>query len=78
MDDYSIDTIIRGKNLTCAILVDYLTEPIKLGILSIYNESVKLCDELDEPEKYLMTFQTFLSRIPKWNSNYCRPARIFL
>ena len=57
MDDYSIDTIIRGKNLTCAVLVDYLTEPIKKGILSIYDESVKLCDESDEPEKYLMTFQ---------------------
>ena len=69
MDDYSIDTIIRGKNLTCAVLVDYLTEPIKKGILSIYDESVKLCDESDESEKYLMTFQTFLSRIPKWNPN---------
>ena len=22
----------------------------------------------DEPEKYLMTFQNFLSRIPKWNN----------
>ena len=69
MDDYSIDTIIRGKNLTCAVLVDYLTEPIKKGILSIYDESIKLCDESDESEKYLMTFQTFLSRIPKWNPN---------
>jgi hypothetical protein len=68
MDDFSMDSIIRSKNGLCAQLVDLLTEPIKKGISSIYDESVKLCMELDEPETYLKTFQTFLSRIPKWNS----------
>ena len=37
------------------------------GIQSIFNESWKLCEENDEIEKYLMTFQNLLSRVPKWN-----------
>ena len=28
-----------------------------------------LCKNNDEDEKYLMTFQNFLSRVPNWNSN---------
>ena len=31
------------------------------------DESWKLCEENDELEKYLMTYQNFLVRIPKWN-----------
>jgi hypothetical protein len=38
------------------------------GIRSIFNESWKLCLENDEANKYLMTFQNLLARIPKWNS----------
>jgi hypothetical protein len=38
------------------------------GVKSIFNESCKICADTDESTKYLMTFQNFLSRIPKWNS----------
>jgi hypothetical protein len=38
------------------------------GIRSIFNEAWKLCLDTDELNKYLMTFQNLLSRIPKWNS----------
>jgi len=38
------------------------------GIRSIFNEAWKLCLETDEINKYLMTFQNLLSRIPKWNT----------
>jgi hypothetical protein len=38
------------------------------GIRSIFNESWKLCLDNDEANKYLMTFQNLLARIPKWNS----------
>ena len=31
--------------------------------------TLKLCQENDEVEKYLMTYQNFLARIPKWNPN---------
>jgi hypothetical protein len=37
------------------------------GFRYIFNESVQLCEKNDEPEKYLMTFQNLLTRIPKWN-----------
>jgi hypothetical protein len=31
------------------------------------DEAVKLCKENNEMEKYLMTFQNFITRVPKWN-----------
>jgi hypothetical protein len=39
------------------------------GIRSIFNESWKISLENNEVEKYLMTFQNLLCRIPKWNAN---------
>jgi len=44
-----------------------VTPHIMDGFRSIFNESVQLCDKNEEPEKYLMTFQNLLTRIPKWN-----------
>ena len=48
-------------------LVNIITPHIMDGFKSIFTESYKLCMENDEEEKYLMTFQNFLSRVPKWN-----------
>jgi hypothetical protein len=45
-----------------------LTPAIIDGYKSIFQEAVKLCRENGEMDKYLMTFQNFISRIPKWNS----------
>jgi hypothetical protein len=33
----------------------------------MFQESVTICKHSEEDEKYLMTFQNILSRIPKWN-----------
>ena len=60
MDDYSLSSLSESKNEWCSRLVDTLTPAIIEGLRSIYNESLKLCIESDEEEKYLMTFQTFL------------------
>jgi hypothetical protein len=38
------------------------------GFKSIFDESYKLCKENGEIDKYLMTFQNFITRIPKWNA----------
>jgi hypothetical protein len=38
------------------------------GIRSIFNESWKLSSDNNEIEKYLMTFQNLLCRVPKWNA----------
>lgn len=75
MDDYSINSLIESKNEWCSRLVNILTPPLIEGIKSIFNEACKLCEDNDEEEKYLMTFQTFLSRVPKWNSSIIEVER---
>ena len=59
----------ESKNEWCARLVNILTPAVIDGLKSIFKEALELCEENDELDKYLMTFQTFLSRIPKWNDS---------
>jgi hypothetical protein len=67
MDDYSISSLQESRNEWCARLINILTPLVIEGFKSIFDESWKLCEENDELEKYLMTYQNFLVRIPKWN-----------
>jgi len=67
MDDYSVTTLHESKNEWCARLVNILTPHIMEGFRSIFDEAYKLCKNNNETDKYLMTFQNFLSRVPKWN-----------
>lgn len=67
MDDFEVTNLHESKNEWVARLVNVLTPLIQQGVKSIFDESWKLCEENDEIEKYLMTFQNLLSRIPKWN-----------
>jgi len=69
MDDYNINVLSEAKNEYSSRLITILTPLITEGIKSIFNEAAKLCTDNDEDEKYLMTFQNFLTRVPKWNSN---------
>jgi len=68
MDDFVISNLHEAKNEWCSRLVSIFTPLIIDGIRSIFNEAWKLCETTDELNKYLMTFQNLLSRIPKWNS----------
>jgi hypothetical protein len=68
MDDYSITNLYESRNEFAARLVNLLTPHIIHGFQTMFDESWKLCAENDEMDKYLMTFQNFLSRVPKWNS----------
>jgi hypothetical protein len=68
MDDYSVSSLVESKNEWCARLITILTPALIVGIKSIFDEAIKLCKDNDEDDKYLMTFQTFLSRVPKWNN----------
>ena len=68
MDDYSVSSLQESRNEWCVRLINILTPLVKEGFKSIFDESYKLCAENDELDKYLMTFQNFLGRIPKWNS----------
>jgi len=68
MDDYDVNMLSEAKNEYCVRLVNILTPLIIQGISSIFDEAVTLCENNDEEDKYLMTFQNFLTRVPKWNS----------
>lgn len=69
MDDFSVQSLQESRNEWCNTLLQKLAPLICEGIRSIFNEAIQLCKENNENEKYLMTFQNFLTRIPKWNSN---------
>ena len=69
MDDYNVNVLSEAKNEYSSRLVSTLTPLLIQGIKSIFNEAVNLCRDNEENEKYLMTFQNFLSRVPKWNEN---------
>ena len=68
MDDFVISNLQESRNEWCSRLVSILTPLVVEGLRSIFNESWKLCTANDELNKYLMTFQNLLSRIPKWNN----------
>lgn len=69
MDDYSVNSLTESKNEWCARLVNILTHHIRDGLKSIFDESIKICEDNDESNKYLMTFQNLLTTIPDWNPN---------
>ena len=58
----------ESRNEWCSRLVGVLCPMIMEGIRSIFNESWKISSDNNEIEKYLMTFQTLLCRVPKWNA----------
>jgi len=67
MDDFNIGSLHESKNEWGARLLTIMTPLIIEGLKSIFEEANKLCRENNESDKYLMTFQNFISRIPKWN-----------
>ena len=68
MDDFNVSALHESKNEWGSRLVTILTPLIIDGYKSILDESIKLCKDNGENDKYLMTFQNLISRIPKWNS----------
>ena len=67
MDDFNVSALHESKNEWGARLLTILTPLIVEGFKSIFEESLNLCRANNEMDKYLMTFQNFISRIPKWN-----------
>ena len=75
MDDFDVATLHESRNEWCARLITILTPLIIDGYKSIIDEAIKLCKENGELDKYLMTFQNFVSRIPKWNNTIIETER---
>ena len=69
MDDYNLNVLSEAKNEYSSRLINILSPLIIQGIKSIFNEALDLCEQNEEGGKYLMTFQNFLSRVPRWNAN---------
>jgi len=69
MDDFTVSGLHESKNEWAARLLTILAPHIIDGFRSILDESGQLCRENDEMDKYLMTFQNLIARIPKWNSD---------
>jgi hypothetical protein len=68
MDDFVISNLHESRNEWCSRLISIMTPLVIEGIKSIFNESWNLCLETSETNKYLMTFQNLITRVPKWNS----------
>jgi hypothetical protein len=76
MDGYSnINVLHESKNEWTARLVTILAPLIVDGCKSILEEAIKLCKENNQMDKCLMTFQNFVSRIPKWNPTIIETER---
>jgi hypothetical protein len=75
MDDFIPSNLTESRNEWCSRLIYILTPLIVDGIRSIFNESWQICQENEEPSKYLMTFQNLLSRIHKWNHTIIEEER---
>jgi hypothetical protein len=69
MDDNNI-TMLNEAQFEWAIRLVHILQPLVYeGIHTIFQESIQLCQNTDEEDKYLMTFQNFLARIPKWSND---------
>ena len=75
MDDFIVSSLHESRNEWAARLVTILTPLVIDGYKSILDEALKLCRDNNELDKYLMTFQNFVSRIPKWNSTIIETER---
>jgi hypothetical protein len=75
MDDFNVSSLHESKNEWGSRLLTILTPHIVDGLRSIFEEAVKLCRDNGEMDKYLMTFQNFITRIPKWNPNIIESER---
>jgi len=69
MDDFNVSSLHESKNEWASRLINILTPLIIEGYKSIFNEALQLCKQNNEMDKYLMTFQNFISRVPKWNAS---------
>ena len=76
MDDFQLSSLHESKNEWCSRLLTILTPHIMEGLRSIFDEAYKLCKDNGELDKYLMTFQNFITRIPKWNPSIIENERI--
>ena len=67
MYDFNTNVLSEARNEYSSRLLNILTPLVIEGFNSIFKEAYDLCVKNEEHTKYLMTFQNFLTRVPKWN-----------
>ncbi len=75
MDDFVISNLHESRNEWCCRLVSIFTPLVQEGLKSLFDEAWNMCVENNELDKYLMTYQNLLSRIPKWNEKIIEDER---
>ena len=69
MDDNNT-SVLQSSQQEWAIRLSRVIHPLLYeGIQSMFKEAMTICKQSQEEDKYLMTFQNILSRIPKWNED---------
>jgi hypothetical protein len=69
MDDNN-SSVLQTSQQEWAIRLSRVIHPLLYeGIQSMFKEAMTICKQSQEEDKYLMTFQNILSRIPKWNED---------
>ena len=67
MDDNNVP-LLQSSQQEWATRLSRVVQPfIYEGIHAMFQEAVNICKSSEEDDKYLMTFQNILARIPKWN-----------
>jgi hypothetical protein len=69
MDDFLPETLKSSISEYSQRLINILTPEIFTGFQAILNESYQICLSNNEKNKYLMTFQNCIRRIPKYSQN---------
>jgi len=67
MDDNHVPTLQTSQQEWAFRLTRVIHPLLYEGIQAMFQEAVGICKQSDEEDKYLMTFQNILARIPKWN-----------
>ena len=68
MDDYNVNVLSEAKMNILSIIKYFNTFDFRRYNFYIWWSSI-LYYENNEESKYLMTFQNFLTRVPKWNTS---------
>ena len=63
MEDYNSNLLNDSKNEWSIRLMNIMSGHIIDGFRSIFREAIEVCEQNEEPEKYLMTFQNFFSEL---------------
>jgi len=75
MDDFNVSCLYECRNELGARLLNTLNPCVVDGFKSILEESINVCKENKEMNKYLITFQNLIGRVPKWNKHIIEEER---